>query len=168
MKGKEKCRMLKQIRKKIADENDIPYVVEECPHQGECEGTCPKCEAELRKLEEELSLRRRIGKKVAVAGLAAGMIVSTTACTPGDIIEVVEELMNPHSYSRNVEGGLVEPPLEGEALPVYEELTGDIAYFPEETGVVPAEDEYFPEETGVVSQEDDDDIPVPVYDNEEE
>ena len=29
MKGKDKCRILKQIRKKIADENDIPYVIEE-------------------------------------------------------------------------------------------------------------------------------------------
>ena len=42
MKGKDKCRMLKQIRKKIADANDIPYFVEECPYQGECRGTCPK------------------------------------------------------------------------------------------------------------------------------
>ena len=127
MKGKEKCRMLKQIRKKIADENDIPYVVEECPFQGDCKGTCPKCEAELRKLEEELSLRRRIGKKVAVAGLAAGMIASTTACTPADIIEAVEQLMNPISYNRPLDG-VVAPPLEGEPMPIYpkSQLTGDV------------------------------------------
>ena len=85
MRGKEKCKILKQIRKQIADENDIPYVVEECKHKGECRGTCPKCEAELRQLERELSLRHRIGKTVAIAGLAAGMLTMTTGCTLEDV-----------------------------------------------------------------------------------
>lgn len=128
MKGKDKCRMLKQIRKQIADANDIPYVVEECPHKGECLGTCPKCEAELRKLEEELSLRRRIGKGVAVVGLATGMMAATTACTPAEIIDAVDALMNPISHNRPLDGVL---PLEGEALPVYPELTGDVSYDPD-------------------------------------
>ena len=39
MLGKEKCRILKEIRQKIADENDIPYVTHECKYQGECKGT---------------------------------------------------------------------------------------------------------------------------------
>ena len=48
MLGKKKCRILKEIRQKIADENDIPYVTHECKFQGECEGTCPRCESELK------------------------------------------------------------------------------------------------------------------------
>ena len=47
MSGKNKCKILKEIRQKIADENDIPFVTAECQFQGECSGTCPKCEAEL-------------------------------------------------------------------------------------------------------------------------
>ena len=47
MKGKNKCKILKEIRQKIADENDIPYVTRECTYRGDCKGTCPKCEAEL-------------------------------------------------------------------------------------------------------------------------
>ena len=47
MLGKQKCRILKQIRQRIADENDIPYVTRECTFQGECRGTCPRCESEL-------------------------------------------------------------------------------------------------------------------------
>ena len=43
MLGKKKCRILKEIRQKIADENDIPYVTHECKFQGECKGTCPRC-----------------------------------------------------------------------------------------------------------------------------
>ena len=83
MKGKNKCKILKEIRQKIADENDIPYVTRECSYQGECRGTCPKCEAELRYLEQELEKRRRLGKTVAVAAVAAGLSLSLTACVPG-------------------------------------------------------------------------------------
>ncbi len=84
MKGKNKCKILKEIRQKIADENDIPYVTRECSYQGECSGTCPKCEAELRYLEQELEKRRSLGKTVAVAAVAAGLSLSLTACAPGN------------------------------------------------------------------------------------
>ena len=83
MKGKNKCKILKEIRQRIADENDIPYVTRECTYQGDCAGTCPKCEAELRYLEQELEKRRRLGKSVAVAALAAGLSLSLSACVPG-------------------------------------------------------------------------------------
>ena len=59
--GKEKCKALKQIRKQIADNNDIKYAVEECKHKGNCKGTCPKCEAEVRYLERELEKRINTG-----------------------------------------------------------------------------------------------------------
>ena len=32
MKGKEKCKALKEIRKQIAENNNIEYVVSECKH----------------------------------------------------------------------------------------------------------------------------------------
>ena len=81
MKGKEKCRILKEIRQKIADENDIPFVTAECKHQGDCRGTCPRCEAELQYLENELARRRAIGKRIVVAGLVASFTLSGTACS---------------------------------------------------------------------------------------
>ena len=73
--GKKKCRILKEIRQKIADENDIPYVTHECRFQGECSGTCPKCESELRYLEDQLAIRKAAGKRVAVAAICVGMTV---------------------------------------------------------------------------------------------
>lgn len=82
MRGKNKCKILKQIRQKIADENDIPYVTRECSYQGECRGTCPKCEAELRYLEQQLSLRAQLGKAVAVAAVAAGLSLGAAGCVP--------------------------------------------------------------------------------------
>ena len=83
MKGKEKCRILKEIRQKIATENDIPFVTSECKHQGDCKGTCPKCEAELQYLENELAKRRSLGKRIAVAGLVATFTFAGTACDFG-------------------------------------------------------------------------------------
>ena len=81
MLGKEKCRILREIRRQIADENDIPYVTQECRFQGECRGTCPKCESELRYLEQQLALRQSLGKRVSVAALCAGMAFVSAGCT---------------------------------------------------------------------------------------
>ena len=35
MTGKEKCKILKEIRKEIAQKNDIEWVVNECRHKGD-------------------------------------------------------------------------------------------------------------------------------------
>ena len=80
MSGKKKCKLLREIRRKIADENDIPFVTEECRYKGDCRGTCPKCEAELRDLEQQLEKRRALGKRVTVSALALGMAASVAGC----------------------------------------------------------------------------------------
>ena len=71
--GKKICAHLKVVRKQIADANDIPYEITECPHQGPCAGTCPKCESELRYIENQLTLRRAAGKAVSLVGLSLGI-----------------------------------------------------------------------------------------------
>lgn len=81
MRGKQKCRILKEIRQRIADENDIPYVTRECSFQGECRGTCPRCESELRYLEQQLARRAALGKRVSVAALCAGIALAGTGCS---------------------------------------------------------------------------------------
>ena len=84
MNGKSKCRILKDIRRQIAADNQIEFVTSECKYQGDCTGTCPKCEAEVRYLEQELEKRQRAGKAVAVAGIAAAILVSTAGCLPSN------------------------------------------------------------------------------------
>ena len=81
--GKNICNQLKSVRKRIAEENDIPLKVEECTYNGECRGTCPRCEAEVRYLENALADRLRLGKVATVAGLALGLATTTAqAQTP--------------------------------------------------------------------------------------
>ena len=78
-RGKRTCRILKEIRRQIAEANDIEYVVEECQYKGDCKGTCPKCEAEVRYLEEQLHQRQILGKAVMVAGLSLGVVSNAMA-----------------------------------------------------------------------------------------
>ena len=80
MRGKQTCRILRQIRAEIARRNDLDLVIRECTFQGECRGTCPRCEQEVRYLEEQLEKRRRLQKGVALAGVAAGMIAALSGC----------------------------------------------------------------------------------------
>ena len=92
MNGKNKCKILKEIRRQIAEQNDIEYVTSECQHKGDCKGTCPKCEAEVRYLEKELEKRQRLGRTVAVVGIAAALAVSTVGCDDMPKEPIVEEL----------------------------------------------------------------------------
>lgn len=64
MNGKEKCKLLKEIREEIARENNIEFESEECTFEGDCSGTCPKCEEELRYLENEID--KKDGKTRAI------------------------------------------------------------------------------------------------------
>ena len=68
--GKEVCKTLKGIRQEIADKNEIDYTTSECGFEGDCTGTCPKCEAELQYIEKELQKRTQLGKVATVAGIA--------------------------------------------------------------------------------------------------
>ncbi|MBW4775941.1 carboxypeptidase-like regulatory domain-containing protein [Prevotella histicola] len=79
--GKEVCLILKGIRQKIADANGISYQPKECQHKGDCSGTCPACEAEIRYLERELKARKGNGFGMKVAGIAAGICATVMPMT---------------------------------------------------------------------------------------
>ena len=79
-KGKQTCKILKEIRKQIAEDNDIELIIEECTYKGDCLGTCPKCEAEVRYLERELEKRQRLGKVAVLAGMSLGTLFAATSC----------------------------------------------------------------------------------------
>lgn len=177
MKGKEKCKALKEIRQKIAEQNDIAFAVSECTHQGDCRGTCPKCEAELRYLERQLEIRKNLGKAVVVAGISAGMCAPMVACNPieavGDVIADVYYTINPSA----------EPLAGAEEYIPPEDLTGDVEYIPEDVqgmeGPAPETDEpdgedvlggleeYDPGED-VEPSEEDSDVLCPVEEDSEE
>ena len=104
-RGRRTCKILKEIRQQIAEKNDIELVTSECHFQGECQGTCPKCESELQYLEKELHKRKQLGKVASVAGIATvsfgvAMAAATTfsSCKPtiaeGDPAPPYEDTIN--------------------------------------------------------------------------
>ena len=81
VKGKSTCKLLKSIRQQIADANGISYRPKECQHKGDCAGTCPACEEEIRYLERELKARKGNGFGMKVAGIAAGICATVMPMT---------------------------------------------------------------------------------------
>lgn len=126
MTGKEKCQALREIRARIAQANGLPFEQRTCGHDGPCSGTCPRCEREVRQLEEGLRRRARLGKRVAVAGLCAGMVVSLTGCS------LVENALGGEAAPSSAESrpgapaSIVTGELPYEPLAT-DELTGDVA-----------------------------------------
>ena len=76
MTGKEKCEMLREIRRQIAESNDIVYLSAECHHTGDCAGTCPLCDAEIRYLDDEINRKMENGERVTLSGISVNAFES--------------------------------------------------------------------------------------------
>ena len=144
--GKKKCKMLREIRRRIADENDIPLVTEDCKYKGDCKGTCPKCESELRYLEEQLEKRRSLGRKVTVSALALGLAAGLSGCGKLSGIEAskLEGAVVPMNMETTREDEIVgkiavtEPEDDkypaGIGIPEESVIEADVSYVPEADG----------------------------------
>lgn len=80
--GRFICDTLKAIRLDIARANGIEYTPIKCHHKGECAGTCPACESEMRFLEREIARRRSLGKVALVAGVS--LVLSNLTAMAGN------------------------------------------------------------------------------------
>ena len=67
MTGKEKCELLKNIRKEVAQANGIEYHTSKCTFQGACPGHCPQCDAEAKFIDEQLHELAKSQKIVMVS-----------------------------------------------------------------------------------------------------
>ena len=133
-KGKRTCKILKEIRAQIAAENDIAFVTSECKHQGDCAGTCPKCEAEVRYLEKELEKRIRLGKAVTVAGLAAAITATSLSATACSLFEQTTDglMVDGDMAPPEVElGGAISLPDDGDIMVTDGEPALPVVYLPE-------------------------------------
>ena len=70
MNGIKKCRLLRQIRERLCDDNGLFFTEEEChnEHPG-CRGTCPACELHLFSLNKMLEELKRNGKIIIYDGI---------------------------------------------------------------------------------------------------
>ena len=95
VKGKSTCKLLKDIRQQIADANGISYQPKECHYEGDCAGTCPACEEEIRYLERELKARKGNGFGMKVAGIAAGICATVMPMTAAAQVVKSDSTANP-------------------------------------------------------------------------
>ena len=107
--GKKKCRVLRGIRKKVAEANGISYNPHKCNHKGDCEGTCPACEQEMRHIESELNKRIRMGKAAAVVGTAIGISVLSAGMSSCKPFEVKGDVPNDTTLMGEVADSTVYP-----------------------------------------------------------
>ncbi len=117
-RGKQTCKILKEIRRQIAEANGIEFITSECRYRGDCLGTCPKCEAEVRYLEQQLRARLLAGKAVAIAGISAGMLL-LSGCSGTSTNQSSETLLSePETPIEQVE---VSDTIEEGELPMIED-----------------------------------------------
>jgi TonB family protein len=136
-RGESICNVLKTIRKQVADANQIKYQPRECHHQGECLGTCPACEAEVRYIQRQLDIRRQLGKAVTIIGISAGLAALTSCSDKGKT--VVEHQAQTATLALQTHL-LVEGAMDTETLGAV-----DVIEQPEPpvVGLVPDEDQYY-------------------------
>ena len=132
-KHRKKCDHLKQVRKNVADSLGIDLRQTVCTYEGDCKGTCPKCE------NEEKILSKALLKSTAVV---AGAALMFTACGKPEKIDIhLEGDLDIGGYEDEmIDGGMTGPEdfedtnLVGEEEVLEGELAvleGDVAYIEE-------------------------------------
>ena len=143
-RGKSTCKVLKEVRREIARVNGIPLEERECTHKGDCAGTCPYCEAEVRYLERELSKRKSLGKAVAVAGIALSA-VTMAGCATSEPVSTNSDNNPPKTSGRPITDALTtmggvtnETPIKGNKVKPNKKVTKCDTY--QMQGIVPESD----------------------------
>lgn len=114
--GKDICRQLKQLRRDIADQNGIELEIPECTYEGDCSGTCPRCDYELRYLESELARRQRLGKAAIVAGTVLTLASVQTANAQEPVVMGKPAVIERDVEKKGVLKGIVTEKRTGEPL----------------------------------------------------
>jgi len=126
-RGKQTCKILKDIRRQIAEANDIEFITSECQYQGDCLGTCPKCEAEVRYLEQQLERKRMAGKAITILGISAGLVAMTpmTSCSSSPNKGTSQETISDSTNTSVMFGEICPTPVE-DTIPMVEKDTESI------------------------------------------
>lgn len=85
MTGKEKCAILKSIRVRLAEVNNISYTPHPCDNVGDCYGTCSMCDAESQWLLRTMKEMEKKGFPVSYSLYDSGQLHSEQMnidCTP--------------------------------------------------------------------------------------
>lgn len=149
-RGKNICKQLKEVRKRIAEENGIPLEIKECSYKGECRGTCPRCEAEVRYLENALANKLKFGKVATIAGLSLGLAAGCGHPLEGDVADPNYVDTTPDTPDTVQPADTAKPiwrePPQDELVVVGEDIVlGGLEVIDEEAVAIPDSDAYYEE-----------------------
>ena len=139
-RGKQTCKILKDIRRQIAEANDIEFITSKCQYQGDCLGTCPKCEAEVRYLEQQLERKRMAGKAITILGISAGLVAMApmTSCSSSPNKGSNQETISDSANTSVMFGEVCPTPIE-DTIPMVERDTvnkQELPELPQEQGLI--------------------------------
>lgn len=80
MTGKEKCTILKSIRVRLAEVNNIQFIPHLCDNIGDCKGTCSVCDAESQWLLSTMKEMEKRGYPIIYSLLDANKFQSEKVC----------------------------------------------------------------------------------------
>ena len=107
-KGKEKCKILKDIRSYIAEKYGLSYNSPECNHQGDCPGTCPQCDAELADIQRQL--KEKGITDISQDKTLSEMVKSNIPATDSEcFVNRTLGFLAPSNYSIDMEGDIKAP-----------------------------------------------------------
>lgn len=106
--GKKICELLKSIRADIASANEIDYRPTPCNYEGDCSGTCPQCDNEVRWLENQLRVRHSLGKAVTIVGLSLATVPALSSCV-GNVERPLAGAEDVDTTEQVLEGDVVAP-----------------------------------------------------------
>lgn len=70
MNGIKRCEMFRAIRKRLCENNCIPFLEEGCPTPNRgCIGTCPDCDHWLERINALFDIKRRNGEEIDYSGI---------------------------------------------------------------------------------------------------
>ena len=133
MNHKDKCKALKNLRKKIADEIGVDLHQTECTYQGECSGTCPKCANE----------EKTLNKALLGSSIAAASVILAACGTQAEFDENVRAQRLEDSQDR------IEDRFDKFEENQYDEIVGEVVEDIPMSGDVSADDDYYDDLEGM-------------------
>lgn len=114
MNGKEKCKLLRQLRKEIAEANNIVYLSAECTYEGDCKGTCQKCDAEIKYLENKLNEKALHGEKISLSGISLDTYLHSIDIDDRKKYDDIELGTKGFFFNKDTLNGDIEETVDGE------------------------------------------------------
>lgn len=121
---KERCKELKQIRAKMAENLGIDLKQRECTYEGYCSGTCLKCKNEELALNAAILKQQMEGVSLKAKVTAAGLTTAAAVCLSGCGLSDLQQ-------TKDNKYGELDGAVEYIDDNRYGELEGDVEYIGE-------------------------------------